>query len=232
MDGEPTQTTCATCSCEFETKPSPWFPPARHCPSCTAIKLAESEAAEKKRQEDQHAQYRKSQWERICPPIYQETDPARINPKCLKAAMEWSLEHADGLGFIGGTGAGKTRAAFIALKRAFDANQSCAAVSHNAFSCVVISAFSGTDEERQTARNKLTTFQQCEVLLLDDLGKPPTTERVDAELEELVEIRTSHNRPILWTSNGSSAWLIKRMGADRGPALVRRLSEFSEIVTP
>ena len=132
MDGEPTQTTCATCSCEFETKPSPYFRSARHCPSCTAIKLAESEAAEKKQQEDRNAQYRKAQWDRICPPIYQETDPARINPKCLKAAMEWSLEHADGLGLIGSTGAGKTRAAFIALKRAFDDNQSCAAVTHNA----------------------------------------------------------------------------------------------------
>jgi hypothetical protein len=64
---------------------------------------------------------------------------------------------------------------------------------------------------------------------MDDLGKPPATDRADAELEELVEVRTSQLLPILWSANGSSAWLIKRMGPDRGEPLVRRLSEFSEI---
>jgi hypothetical protein len=37
-------------------------------------------------------------------------------------------------------------------------------------------------------------------------------------------------KPILWSANGTSAWLIKRMGSDRGEPLVRRLSEFCDII--
>ena len=69
-----------------------------------------------------------------------------------------------------------------------------------------------------------------EVLLFDDLGKAPSTEGVDAELFELVEVRTSNALPILWSANGGGRWLIDRLGADRGPALIRRLAEFTEVL--
>lgn len=222
---------CVDCGAEFAFTPifcaGKPIMERRRCDACSAkedARLATTESGKASAERD-------ARWEKVCPPIYRDTDPARVNRQCIEAAMAWDVGSSAGLGMMGFTGIGKTRAAFIALRRAFDADCSCRATSHNAFTRVVQTAFSGEGREREAAKATLDGFQRCDVLLIDDVGKPPPTERADAELEELVEVRTCNLRPILWTANGSSAWLIKRMGDDRGEPLVRRLSEFSKIIT-
>lgn len=223
--------TCSQCSAQFDYEPVLYdgreLFARKFCQSCTDILAGEakdSEAQEVYRQ-------REEKWKAVCPPIYRDTDPNRIAPRCAQAALGWVLGDGMGLGILGGTGQGKTRALFMALRRAFDAGKWCRAVSHNSFSRTVQNAFSGEGKDREEAKEQMKAFHRCSVLLLDDVGKPPPTERADAELEELIEVRTSNLLPILWSANGSSAWLIKRMGPDRGEPLVRRLSEFSTIVT-
>ena len=197
------------------------------CDKCSALAVERREVEKIKQQ----ASEKRAAWEKICPPIYRDTDPDRIDQRCLMAASQWDITGSRGLGMLGSTGIGKTRAAFIALRRAFDADKSCRAISHNAFTRTVQTAFSGDGSEREDAKALLDALQRCKVLLIDDVGKPPPTERADAELEELVEVRTCNMKPILWSANGSAGWLIKRMGHDRGEPLVRRLSEFCEIIT-
>jgi DNA replication protein DnaC len=170
-------------------------------------------------------------WEAICPPIYRDTDLARINARCAQVALEWDASGVVGIGILGTTGAGKTRALYHAMQRAHRLGRSCAAISHNAFSRAVGVAFSGEGADRAEARHRLEQLRRAQVVLIDDLGKAPSTERTDAELEDLVEERTANRRPILWTSNGSAGWLAKRLGNDRGEPFVRRLSEFSTIVS-
>lgn len=174
---------------------------------------------------------RESRWAEVCPPLYRDTDPARIDPRCAQAARQWASGEKMGIGMQGATGKGKTRALFLALRTAFDGGQSCRAISHNSFSRLVQSAFSGDTARRRASGDTLDEIRNCGALLLDDLGKPPATDRADAELEELIEHRTSHFLPILWSANGSSAWLAERLGPDRGEPLIRRLSEFSTIVS-
>ena len=112
------------------------------------------------------------------------------------------------------------------MRRACDSGKSVRYITHNAFSVLVQKAFAGEHPDRREAWSTLDGLKYCHVLFFDDLGKPPSSERADAELLELVEVRTSHLRPILWSADGSSAWLTARLGADRGEALVRRLTEF------
>jgi len=221
---------CTDCKAPFQYDPMfigdrEYFP-RQCCPLCSEIRLADctKELAAKE------AKQREDQWFKVCPPLYRDTDIMRINQRCAEAALSWDSAGARGMGIVGETGAGKTRALFFALRRAFDSGLRCLSISHNSFSRVVQTAFSGDGLDKANANEQLKNLHRVPVILLDDLGKPPPTERADAELEELIEVRTSNLLPILWSANGSSAWLIKRMGPDRGEPLVRRLSEFSEVI--
>jgi len=80
------------------------------------------------------------------------------------------------------------------------------------------------------ARRQLETLRRAEVLFIDDLGKEKFTERVESELYDLVETRTAHLRPILWTSNATATRLKEMLSADRGEPIIRRLKEFCTIV--
>lgn len=194
------------------------------CDACADRQRAENDAAELAQKDAVH----EAKWNEVCPPLYRDTDPSRISPVAARAASDWNCAGEAGMGFTGETGKGKTRALFLALRKAFDAGKTCLSVSHNRFSKTVQEAFAGEGAERTDARALLKRCQTVGVLLLDDLGKSPATERADAELEEMIEHRAAHKLPILWSANGSSTWLEKRLGPDRGAPLVRRLSQFSK----
>ena len=242
MNNEPMQTPdqpttisvempCKNCGETFTTERLEIFGHKFHyrhmCPPCNTVKTAYQEQKEASKKEDEL----RAAWEKICPPIYRDTDLSRIDPRCARIALEWDASGSVGVGLLGSTGAGKTRALYHAMQRAHRLGRSCAAISHNAFSRAVGIAFSGDGADRAEARHRLEQLRRAQVVLIDDLGKAPSTERTDAELEDLVEERTANRRPILWTSNGSAGWLAKRLGNDRGEPFVRRLSEFSTIVS-
>lgn len=198
---------------------------AIRCPSCEEMwKITYGESLAR----DKAAAHERG-WCDVCPQIYRDTDLTRLKGTGAEIINAW--QPSKGLGFIGPTGAGKTRLLFVALRRCYDAGASVAAVSHNRFSFLAQDAFAGEDDARSRARSEFRKFKICSALLIDDLGKAPRTERADAEIEELVEHRTSHGLPILFTANASGEWLSKRFGEDRGPALVRRLGEFCEVHT-
>jgi DNA replication protein DnaC len=227
--------TCQTCGNEFTIDDSIYLSDfdriildmKRHCDPCCAA----SEAAEKAREEKREAMKREERWDSICPPLYRSTDLAHAGllDAFVTAARDWKPGDR-GLGFMGNSGGGKTRLLFTCLRRAFDAGYTVHATNHHHFSRLVIEALSGLDEAREKAQAELRRLERVEVLLLDDLGKAPSTERCDAELECLIEARGSHLRPILWSANGHGQWLIDRFGPDRGAPIVRRLAEFSTVV--
>lgn len=198
------------------------------CPACQDKRQkaeAQVEAAEQARNEHKA-------FERVCPPLYRDTraDHADILPAALDLIRRWDPLGSRGLGLSGTSGRCKTRLMYLALRRAIKAGKTVEAISHNAFSLLVQRAFAGDEPDRSRAAERLRQLRSTNVILLDDVGKAPRTERADAELEELVEHFVSHLKPILWTANGSAKWLEKRLGDDRGPALVRRLSEFAEVM--
>lgn len=225
--------TCARCQIGFTVEKENDFDYGammkRYCDPC--IPLVDAEIAE--REEKDRLAKLEQKWASICPPIYRNTDITHqdLNPSFREAASKWEPFSERGLGFMGASGAGKTRLLFFALRKAFDADIGVRYISHNAFSKLVIEAFSsGSSVSKEEALRSLSALGKTRVLLLDDLGKAPSTERCDAELEELIEIRGSNLLPTLWSCNGYGEWLVKRFGADRGEPLVRRLAEFSTVV--
>lgn len=196
------------------------------CEPCQAERQAEHAA----KRDSEKASARELVWHSVCPATYRDTNPTdpRLNRALVAKALAW-CPSSRGIGFIGPSDRGKTRSLFLALRKAHDAGRHAMAISHNRFSKVVIDAFSGGDDDRARGKKTLLDLSRCDALLIDDLGKAPSTERCDAELEELVEVRTSEGLPILWSANGSGEWLINRFGADRGKPLVRRLAEFCDV---
>lgn len=199
------------------------------CTSCSAAHLEDSLAREREAEQKRVNE----RWYAICPPLYRETDITHsgIQASFRDAALAWEPSSTLGLGFIGGSGGGKTRMLMVALRKAFDAGLSTRFLSHNGFSKLVIDAFSNSaGQGRSEAKDALSWLARVRVLFLDDLGKAPSTERCDAELEELIELRGANFLPTLWSANGTSEWLIRRFGPDRGEPLVRRLGEFSTVI--
>lgn len=194
------------------------------CPSCL-----ESFARQTQNMQDQMDSHeKKTAWEAICPPLYRDTDPARlgISPQIMARLNSW-LPGQTSLALTGATGTGKTRAMFQALRRLHFAGYRLQATSAKQFEHWCHRMF----EREDSARQNIKAAHPVPILFIDDIGKEKYTERVESEFYELIEYRTSHLLPILWTANATGEQLERMMGEDRGTPVVRRLREFSTILS-
>lgn len=226
--------TCEACHETFSYEPSiingrEIF--ARHyCPPCGERISQEYDAATETARNAELAAHRAATWQGICPPLYDETDPERIPPPFRSAITGWKYSPR-GLGLIGPAGQCKTRASYTLLRRMHDAGLSCDAVTATAFARLCIHQFSEDKNQSTRSARKLSSLRDCDVLLIDDLGKSKMTERCEVEFFDLLEHRTSHLHPTIWTANARGDELLALMSPDRGEPILRRLAEFSEIVT-
>ena len=172
---------------------------------------------------------REEAWLSLCPPLYRDTDPARL-PARLADIVEHYNPGERGLGIIGKPGAGKTRAAYLALRKHHDAGRSVLAISAVSISRLSADQFARNDDTAEDARKTLQDARTRSALLIDDLGKGRLTDRAEMELYDLLEHRTSHLLPTIWTANTDSHSLGSMLSEDRGAAIIRRLSEFGDIV--
>ena len=166
----------------------------------------------------------------MIPPIYHESDILRI-PEALVMAIEmWSM-NPKGIGFIGKSGKGKTRAAVMLLKRMHEEDHNVFFISATDLALNSANQFADNPATKQIAKAILSQCKSADLLMLDDLGKNRMTDRAESELYDLLEYRTSRRLPTIWTSNSDGKQLREMFSADRGEAIIRRLgSEFSTIV--
>lgn len=221
---------CETCGRRFSYMPVHFegrerFRP-RTCPACH-----EAEAAARQRMACLQRQRRlEAAWESICPPLYRDTDtehPA-INPQLLAGLLRYE-PNGRGIGLYGPTGRAKTRMMYLLLRKLHFAGHRVYACSARRLSYYFATQW-GSDREANHARQAVRCCYTAEVLLVDDLGKQRFTPAAEAELYDLIETRTSHLRPILWTANATGSTLASMMSPDRGTPIVRRLEEFCEVL--
>lgn len=165
------------------------------------------------------------------PPLYRKTDKARLKPVLAQIVESWEYG-PQGVGFVGSAGAGKTRAAVLLLEKANEADKSTLYISATELSACAAALFSDDPKEKNEAKSKLARTKTVKCLLIDDLGKGRLTDRAESELYDILEHRTSHELPTIWTSNSNAQGLRSMFSQDRSDALIRRLGkEFCQHVT-
>ena len=210
--------TCITCQKEFESAPLPgvgWTP--SNCPTCSAAAIVKQEqewAAAK-------TSAKSRRWESICPPIFRDTDPERLPKKeKLEEVLAW-IYGPTGLILHGPTRTGKSRCAWLLVKKILDAG----------LTIRVMNSMSGFKYGSQFAIGANApeewVLKHCrvDVLFMDDVFKVKLTDSFEAAMFAIIEHRMGNLLPIIATLNDTGKSLAGRMSVDRGAALVARIKE-------
>lgn len=219
------QRTCRECSQVFDLPP---FRMAAQlvfvCPECS-----EKHAMQDQREALLRAgNYREAAWQSVCPALFHDTDPSKLpSPHKLQQALaQWQFGR-NGLILHGVSGKGKSRIAWEILKREFKAGRSIAVVDCT-FGYEYASKFAASPAE---AARFVGHRMTVDILLLDDALKVKLTDSVEQALFAIVNARSERGLPIIVTTNDTGETLASRMTEDRGPALLRRLREFSSAIS-
>lgn len=189
---------CATCKAPFTPDPAD-YGAVLDCPRCRRV----------------------DRWLRLCPPLFQTTDPARLDPAAVEAVNAWTFGPL-GLVLHGQPGTGKTRLAWTLLRRLFvDEGREFEAFDSVSFAHRVQKEFTAGD-----GPGFIDHVSTVPVVLFDDLGKAKFTERFESELFAVIDRRMAWGRPVIATTNMVSAEIAVAASASRGSPLVRRLREF------
>lgn len=175
----------------------------------------------------------RDKWDEICPAAYQQTriDDFSLSVAARNGLCDWDYKTGLGIGIIGKSGIGKTRLAFLKLHELHFAGVNVMALSAKRMERHIFDSFSDDKATRFDARSTVERARNCRILFLDDVGKEKATERVSGEFYDMIENRTSRLLPIIWTANANADELASRMGEEYGVPTIRRLIEFSTIIT-
>jgi DNA replication protein DnaC len=221
--------TCTDCSQSFTFEPITYgnktlFAPTK-CDPCT-------EKAITSHTEEVYINAKKAsrnRFRQMIPPIYLDTRPERLSRLLTQYSEMWEYNPM-GIGFVGMSGKGKTRAAVLLLERMHEKGKTTFFISATDLTLNAANQFADNPTTKDIAKSILTMTKSAEVLVLDDLGKGRMTDRAESELYDLLEYRTSRKFPTIWTSNSDSRGLHAMFSQDRADAIIRRLVEFSTIV--
>lgn len=206
----------------------PLLPPPPTIPDGPTIPPA-PEPSPEERQRQYIREMRESTFRRLCPPIYQQTDTARLPQDKLTTVTAWKYG-PKGLLLVGPTGTGKTRCAWQLLRRLILSGHRVRAFDGLGWAVAVSEAFGKPDETEQW----LDDVCKADVLFIDDLFKGKMTEAQELAAGGVFERRTSHLLPVIVTMNSTGRMILDRMTdqgrADRGEPLIRRMGEFCEVV--
>ena len=210
---------CRECGSTFTCD----FPSLAHyvhvCGSCS-----ERHALEQQRRVIENSeQRRRNAWQAVCPFAYAETDAKRLPlPHKLAEVMGWAYG-ARGLLLHGPTGSGKSRCAWLLMRR-----------EYLAFRWVrVLACDAGTEyaakfgESTVAAARWIEKACDADLLLLDDTFKAKLTDSFESALFTIIAKRGEAGLPIIVTSNDDPDSLAARMTHDRSGPLIRRLREMT-----
>ncbi len=165
----------------------------------------------------------------LCPPLYQDTDLSRVYSGFARAATHWPYG-PKGVTLVGPAGEGKTRAAWMLLKRIHLTGKKVYGLTGTQLGKFAADQWHSRAEEKRNAEEAIERCKQCSLLLIDDLGKQKFTERAELELFDILEYRTSHLKPTVVTANSDGKELLNMLSEDRGEPILRRIQEFSTTI--
>lgn len=144
----------------------------------------------------------KSKWQRLCPPLYQrDLPPALQRQPWVADVVSWRYG-PQGLLVVGNTGTGKTWVMWQLLRRLLEEQRGVAVLDAVTYRSGLANAAREGETEIYVQR-----LACAEVLYWDDFGQTHLSGAASEMLLHLVEQRTSHERPLLLTSQYSGGAL-------------------------
>lgn len=198
------------CRCGVEFDGVAEFKQAVSCDSCAA----ESRRLEAAAKIEADRRSKEADWAKLCP--FPDTDPERL-PKWLRAAAKWKPEDGN-LILRGDTGQGKTRTAWLLLRRQHGAGRRFMALTHSELCRKLIGAMKGGGLE-----DYFETLAQTPLLLIDDLGNGSASEFQSGQLFDLIDARHLAKLPTIITTQYGLGELAGRCVPQRADAFDRRL---------
>ena len=124
----------------------------------------------------------------------------------------------------GRTGSGKSRTMWQLAKRLITYDQrSVIVMEDRAFGRLIERSYNEDNGEHDRL---IRRFQNCSVLMIDDLGKSKMTERVESDLFDIIDHRYAEGKPMCFTTQFTGESLKARFGCkETGEAIVRRITE-------
>ena len=169
---------------------------------------------------------RLSNFEQICPALYINTDPEHptFPREMLAKVLAWKYGPR-GLVIRGDSRKGKSRCVWQLIKRLVMEGRKVEGMTSSEFARRSSAAWATGHE---AVSEWVNTASKAEILFIDDLGKFKLTERVEADLFDIIENRVANLRPIIITTNFTGDLLEKSFSETFAVPLVSRLREFCE----
>jgi len=159
------------------------------------------------------------------------TSKLKCDRPSIQAVADFPIE-LEGLRLDGQTGLGKTRLAWLLIRKVAATGKTFVAFDGPAFSASASDAYRNGTEEKFFG-----DLTKPQILFLDDIGKGKFTARVVEALFTVVDRRNNELRPILYTMNYSLATFGSKVSATDGidnemvAALLRRIEERTRKIT-
>ena len=163
----------------------------------------------------------------VTPKAYRNTIASRLpRPDRLQKVLGWCYG-ARGLVMHGATGMGKSRCLYVLIAREAKNNRTICILDHSAG--YDYSALFGKDPT--AASRWVEKHSTADILVLDDIFKVKLSDSFEQAIFSITATRTEKDLPLIVTCNDVGDSLATRMSSDRGPALIRRLREFCDIIS-
>ncbi len=219
---------CAECHTEFSAPGTMLFDRfvafQAFCPAC----LPQVRETQERERLDLVRRQREGRWLEVCPEEFIAVDRRLLPDVAMFDRVQLWTYGPRGLVVAGETGMGKSRACWSLLHREFAAGHSVCALSAYDLSrwpSLVLN-------EPTQADRKAKRMAVADILYLDDPFKSRLSPTVEEMLFATLDERTSRRRPCLFSFNDSYATLVARLTTDRGPAFLRRIRDFCDVVKP
>lgn len=195
------------------------------CPACSERQAVEDGQRLAARVQAAGAN-RRGRWEDLCPQSNRETLPHKLpRPLLLQRVLTWQFGPR-GLVLHGETGLGKTRCAWLLVKREWETGR-----KFRALDCTAAFNYGALfGESAAAAACWVDQLITVDLLLLDDVFKVKLTDSFEQALFAIIAKRGEWNRPIIATLNDTGDSLRERMSPDRAVPMIRRLRENCDAV--
>jgi len=170
-------------------------------------------------------QYRLEMFLKVCPPLYAETDAARLPPQSQPVlALEFKREKS-GILLMGPTRACKTRTAWLLIRKWYlEGQRTLLAFNGGSFGREVARVY-GNGEAAEWHR----LLQSIDMLFLDDIFKHRLTEAVQDALFSIIEDRMAWKKTTIVTMNNGAGGIRAAVADDMAEPLIERLREYCKV---